>query len=1368
MDDIVLPIAYRREKILSAIRENQVVMVVGPTGMGKTTQIPQYLIESEISRKGKVVCTEPKRVAAIAAANYVANVRGGQVGQEVGYIVRFDKQVSAETSLTYVTVGILLRQAIHDPLLSEYACVIVDEAHERDVFTDFLLGYLKRICARRPEFKVVIMSATMRYREFQEYFPGAKLILMGGRHHEITTYYYPAAAGLLESAAADVVEEIHRSTDTGDILVFMPGEWNIRQVIDRLESKKLSNTRLLPLFGTLSPSQQRLVFKRFPERKVIVATNIAESSLTIDNLDFVVDSGYAKEEGFDPVASVETLELRKISQASAVQRAGRTGRTGPGTCIRLYSEDDWQRRPKYPDPSIRRKNLTGLVLMMKALGLDWDFDFLTPPSVEQWQHALQELTWCGALDEQGTLTERGTQMAQLALEPKLAHFVLTAAFFGCAKEAAAISAMLTIGRFFVHELYEEKEFEHIRDQFTDPESDFITLLNIWDKYQTADNKTAWCQSNMVREHWMRAAETIYDQLLRHLQHLDIRVRSSRVREHLDCAIAAAFSAHVLRFHRGTSYKNERWHQVQISKESVLASRTPQYVVSYTIRGNGQLYASCNHEIPYTILKQLAPQILNLEARPADDIKPLRLKGELAVQTERGNRTVKVDIDLKRSPSTTVRSLKPGVLMIEEQKFPITHLGLTMNTQEELQGAGIFTLAELPNNGTELAERGIPAGAIGDILKSLYPLWYVRRSSPLAKKTVDSRLVGAYVTQEAPTDRLADAFLLQPIEHLKLSGLTLMMIAGIEVTYVGDLTSKTEKELLQSLNKFLGITTRTGNRDMRGNKVVQEVKSRLHHFGLALKPEKTRGFNNDPPIVNLPVANTVDGETAAEKLGVQYPLFKEYRLTTDPEHRLFVRNKIATINVGLPSHLCRNLFWYLKMVDDPMLEYEDLFQEGCMGLLYSIGRYDYTRGFAFSTYAFTWISQRIFRAIDEATILPVHVIGKLRTFGRMFHRLAEKLGSPPTREEFCDAYGKTAEEVERLYAQLHMWKHFVSADTPVGGGEEGDKTLLDYQESPHVDLDERLDRQKLRRVMEQVLNSAGLQDVEKEIVIMRHGLASRRTHTLEEVGESFGVTRERIRQLEEKALKKLRTQEVYEVIHPFLSYLPAPSLKHETRFLVDDGGKVGKRRVSCLVSAQTATLTPGAILAIVEQHFSVTRNELLVSKRKDDHLVVARRIAIHLLYAECRIPYFKLGAMFRIPPKLVPQFLSTSAAVQEQAYQVLHTKPVAQISEGLEKAPELTAERILDVVCGYYEVPREDVLGTSRLGELIPPRHAAMFLVRQVLKLSYPEIGEIFHRDHTTVMAAEEKVHGELKTVPQTRAIMTILRQHLGLPQGGEK
>src|SRR5690349_4020198 len=439
--DPALPISARREEIRAALERHRIVIVCGETGSGKTTQLPKMLLE--LAREGKIAGrighTQPRRIAARSVAARIAEELGTEPGDLVGCKVRFHDQVSEATAIKLMTDGILLAETQGDRDLREYGALIIDEAHERSLNIDFLLGYMKRLAARRPELRVVITSATIDAARFSRHFDDAPVIEVSGRLYPVEVRYRPVAGDSEdttrdeeERALADAVDELCRE-GPGDILVFLPGEREIRDAADTLRRHGPRQIEILPLYARLSAAEQDRVFKPAGERRVVLATNVAETSLTVPRVRYVVDTGDARVKRYSYRNKVEMLRVEPISQAAARQRAGRCGLVADGICVRLYSEEDFNRRPAFTDPELLRSSLASVILRAKSLGIGdvEDFPFLDPPpprAVADGYALLEEL---GAVDEQKALTPLGRELARLPLDPRVARMLVAARDEGC-------------------------------------------------------------------------------------------------------------------------------------------------------------------------------------------------------------------------------------------------------------------------------------------------------------------------------------------------------------------------------------------------------------------------------------------------------------------------------------------------------------------------------------------------------------------------------------------------------------------------------------------------------------------------------------------------------------------------------------------------------------------------------------------------------------------------------------------------------------------------------------------------------------------------------------------------------------------------
>uniref|UniRef100_A0A8C5EZ00 ATP-dependent RNA helicase DHX15 n=1 Tax=Gouania willdenowi TaxID=441366 RepID=A0A8C5EZ00_GOUWI len=466
-----LPVWEYKENFSDIITRHQSFVLVGETGSGKTTQIPQWCVDMVRGLPGPkraVACTQPRRVAAMSVAQRVADEMDVMLGQEVGYSIRFEDCSSAKTILKYMTDGMLLREAMNDPLLERYGVIILDEAHERTLATDILMGVLKEVVRQRPDLKVIVMSATLDAGKFQVYFDSCPLLTIPGRTHPVEIFYTPEPERDYLEAAIRTVIQIHMcEEDEGDCLLFLTGQEEIDEACKRIKREvddlgpEVGDIKIIPLYSTLPPQQQQRIFEPPPPRKpngaigrkVVVSTNIAETSLTIDGVVFVIDPGFAKQKVYNPRIRVESLLVTAISKASAQQRAGRAGRTRPGKCFRLYTEKAYKTEMQdntYPE--ILRSNLGSVVLQLKKLGIDdlVHFDFMDPPAPETLMRALELLNYLASLNDDGDLTELGSMMAEFPLDPQLAKMVIASCEFNCSNEILSITAMLSGNTLFLH------------------------------------------------------------------------------------------------------------------------------------------------------------------------------------------------------------------------------------------------------------------------------------------------------------------------------------------------------------------------------------------------------------------------------------------------------------------------------------------------------------------------------------------------------------------------------------------------------------------------------------------------------------------------------------------------------------------------------------------------------------------------------------------------------------------------------------------------------------------------------------------------------------------------------------------------------
>ena len=512
-----LPICERRAEIAEALRHNRVVIVVGETGSGKTTQLPKIATEVAGKRRGMLGCTQPRRLAAVAVARRLAEEVGCEVGGFVGYQVRFDDRSTPDTRIKLMTDGILLAETQQDPDLRKYHTIILDEAHERSLNIDFLLGYLKLLLARRRDLKLIISSATMDAAAFSEFFDEAPVIHAQGRTYPVELHYMPPEQDGEEPAAhvARAVQWLSAYDARGDVLVFLPGEREIRDCADVLEGMELADTVVMPLYARLSLAEQQRIFHPLPRtRRIVLATNVAETSLTIPGILYVIDSGVARISRYLPGRQIQSLQVEPISQASARQRAGRCGRIAEGVCVRLYSEEDFEQRAPYTDPEIRRSSLAGVILRMADLHLPplSEFPLPDPPSARLINEGYRTLREIGAIDSRKALTPIGKQLARLPLDPRLGRILLEAKHEQALPEALIIVAGLSILDPRERPAEQATQADQAHALWRHEESDFLSLLLLWRDFTAChDGRTLrrnklrkWCKTNYLN--YMRMVE----------------------------------------------------------------------------------------------------------------------------------------------------------------------------------------------------------------------------------------------------------------------------------------------------------------------------------------------------------------------------------------------------------------------------------------------------------------------------------------------------------------------------------------------------------------------------------------------------------------------------------------------------------------------------------------------------------------------------------------------------------------------------------------------------------------------------------------------------------------------------------------------
>lgn len=562
-----LPIATCKAELMNLIRENNIVVIIGETGSGKTTQMTQYLYEAGYAKHGMIGCTQPRRVAAMSVAKRVAEEVGTTLGSVVGYTIRFEDVTGPETKIRYMTDGVLVRESLMDKDLDSYSVIIMDEAHERALNTDVLFGILKQVARRRSDIKLVITSATMDADKFSRFFGGVPTFRIPGRTFPVETLFTKTPVEDYVEAAVSQALQIHVGKGAGDILIFMTGQEDVEMTCMLIQeglSKLGEGTKpllVLPMYSQLPADLQSKIFDKAGARKCIVSTNVAETSLTVDGIYYVIDSGFIKLKVYNPKIGMDALQVFPVSRASADQRAGRAGRTGPGVCYRLFTERIYRDELLLTTvPEIQRTHLANVVLLLKTLGINnlLEFDFMDPPPQENVQQSLYQLWVLGALDDGGSLTKLGAKMAEFPLDPPLSKMLIVSESLGCSEEIVTVVSMLSVPSVFVRPKNRAEESDAAREKFMVPESDHLTLLFVYQQWCDMGRSNRWCNENFIQAKGMRRVEEIRNQLVDIMRKSGMRIRScghqwDPVRE----AIASAFFHNAAKMKGVGEYVNMR-------------------------------------------------------------------------------------------------------------------------------------------------------------------------------------------------------------------------------------------------------------------------------------------------------------------------------------------------------------------------------------------------------------------------------------------------------------------------------------------------------------------------------------------------------------------------------------------------------------------------------------------------------------------------------------------------------------------------------------------------------------------------------------------------------------------------------------------
>jgi ATP-dependent RNA helicase DHX8/PRP22 len=627
-----LPVYAVRNEIVQAIKSSPVLIIVGETGSGKTTQIAQFLLEG-LGGGGIIACTQPRRVAALTVAQRVAQERQCILGEEVGYTVRFDDCTSKQTRLKYMTDGMLLREALLDPLLRRYSTILLDEAHERTIATDILLGLLKAAREKRKgSFRLVIMSATLDVGGYQRFFPNSKAVYIKGRQHKVDVFYLSEPQESYLDALVAAALQLHEEEEEGDILGFLTGQEEIeiaqRLIAERSNplnesdqhgSRNKGKLHIIPMYAALAPDKQLLAFKAVPkgDRKIVLSTNIAETSITIPGIRYVIDPGFVKSRSYNPGLGADLLQVLPISKAQAWQRTGRAGREGPGKCFRLFTEDAFMSLRDVAEPEIQRANLSSVVLQLKSMDIQdpLTFDFMDPPPKASLLRALELLYGLQALDSSGKLTDLGRELARLPVDPMFARSIIISTKMGCLNQIIAIVAMVSCdATVFVTPSTAKQESRQAHSRFFSPFGDHQTLLAVYQSWKSIPSKQrrAWCKENYINARALTKAHDIFSQLLQQCARLTPPNTSEDLagecdpREVRRALVSGLFPHAARRQHNGSYRVIATGLEVKLHPSSVLHSKAPECIVFNEVTKTTRNYVRGITKIESSWLPELAP------------------------------------------------------------------------------------------------------------------------------------------------------------------------------------------------------------------------------------------------------------------------------------------------------------------------------------------------------------------------------------------------------------------------------------------------------------------------------------------------------------------------------------------------------------------------------------------------------------------------------------------------------------------------------------------------------------------------------------------------------------------------------------------
>ena len=685
-----LPVYEQKQKILDCLEKNQVVIVESPTGSGKTTQIPVILYEAGYATNGVIAVTQPRRIAALSVSEFISKQLGTSYPGLVGYKMRFEDKTDASTKIKIMTDGILLQEMKLDPWLSKYSVIMVDEAHERSLNIDFVIGLLKRVLKERKDFRVIVSSATMNTQVFSEYFDNAPIVSIDTITYPVSVIYDPIPGGvttttdagcdLLLSKICNTVERVLDNGDEGGILIFLPGEKIIKDCLDRLYRMPFSrHLHILPLYGRLSKEEQEKVFDEPPagKKKVIISTNIAETSVTISDITTVIDSGLCKLNFYNPRNFTSSLIESSVSKASCNQRKGRAGRTHEGSCYRLYKRMDFETRPEYTTEEIYRTDLSEVVLRMAELGITdfYNFDFIASPGKEGIIGAVDTLNMLGALDSDNCLSEIGKMMVRFPLEPRISRIIIEAImrFPDVIDKALIAASFLSANSPFILPPNEEMEARKAHHRFRDMQGDFVTYLNIFNAYKQSDNKEKFCKKNYLDERVMAEIDNINYQLTQIVSDMNIPIVQGKgsFNDYLCCIACGMIQFVCIRTGR-ESYHSLTADHICIHPGSVIFKQNPVFIVAGEIVRTSRIFAMSVSPLTKPMLDIINPTLYE-KLQNCKNSKVKDIEKELRIAKQKENKKDKNKKQAKTISNISEAELKENSLSLGDFLFEVTKI-----------------------------------------------------------------------------------------------------------------------------------------------------------------------------------------------------------------------------------------------------------------------------------------------------------------------------------------------------------------------------------------------------------------------------------------------------------------------------------------------------------------------------------------------------------------------------------------------------------------------------------------------------------------------------------------------------------------------